>query len=92
MISTRWRSPTDSACTRRAGRPAARTFATPLDPRDSAPVARTGQRERDVLGDGQRLEQREVLEHHADAELARVRRISDRDGSPSQSISPRSAA
>jgi hypothetical protein len=28
-------------------------------------------REGDVLGDGQRLEQREVLEHHADAEPPR---------------------
>ena len=30
--------------------------------------------ERDVLGNGQPFEQREVLEHHADAPLARVRR------------------
>ena len=29
---------------------------------------------RDVLGDGQRLEQREMLEHHADAKSARMRR------------------
>ena len=36
------------------------------------------QRQRDVLGDGQRLEQRKVLEHHADAEPARLRRVGDR--------------
>ena len=38
------------------------------------------QRERDVVGDRQRLEQREVLEDHADAEPARARRIGDDDG------------
>ena len=36
-------------------------------------------RERDVLGHGQRLEQREVLEHHADAEPPRGGRIGDGD-------------
>ena len=38
-----------------------------------------GQRQRDVLGDGQRLEQREMLEHHADAEPARRGGVGDRD-------------
>ena len=37
-------------------------------------LERARHRERDVLDDGERLEQREVLEHHADAELARPRR------------------
>ena len=37
-------------------------------------------RERDVFGDGQRLEQREMLEHHRDAEASRPRRIRDDDG------------
>ena len=40
-----------------------------------SPVGGVVERERDVLGDGQRLEQREVLEHHADAESARARRV-----------------
>ena len=40
--------------------------------RSPAPRERV-ERERDVLGDRQRLEQREVLEHHADAERARAR-------------------
>ena len=35
--------------------------------------------ERDVLQDRHRLEQREVLEHHADAEAARGARIGDAD-------------
>ena len=38
-----------------------------------------GKRERDVLGDGERLEQREVLEHHADAETAGGGRAGDGD-------------
>jgi hypothetical protein len=37
------------------------------------------ERQRDVLGDGQRLEQREMLEDHADAEPARAGRIGDGD-------------
>ena len=36
--------------------------------------------ERDVLQNRHRLEQREVLEHHADAEAARGARIGDADG------------
>ena len=35
--------------------------------------------QRDVLGDAQRLEQREVLEHHADAEMAGGGRVGDGD-------------
>ena len=38
------------------------------------------QRQRDVLGDGERLEQREVLEHHADAQPPRARGIRDDHG------------
>ena len=37
------------------------------------------QAERDVLGDGQIVEQREMLEHHADAERARLRRPGQHD-------------
>ena len=40
------------------------------------------ERERDVVDDAQCLEQREMLEHHADAELARARRIGDDDRPP----------
>ena len=46
--------------------------------RQVGPGARGVEREGDVLGDRQRLEQREVLEHHADAELARLRRVGHR--------------
>ena len=35
--------------------------------------------EGDVLGDGQRLEQREMLEHHADAQALRVAGVLDGD-------------
>ena len=56
-----------------------------------------GQRERlveaqpDVLGRGQRVEQAEVLEHHADAERARLLRVADLDrAAPFQRISPSS--
>ena len=37
------------------------------------------QAERDVLGDGEVLEQREMLEHHADAEPARLGRAGQHD-------------
>ena len=37
----------------------------------AAGVLRCIERQRDVLGDGQRFEQREMLEHHADAEPTR---------------------
>ena len=40
-----------------------------MRPARSPLVESGGDAERDVLGDRQRLEQREVLEHHADAEL-----------------------
>ena len=52
-------------------------FADALRERHERRVTR--QRERDVLDDRQRLEQREMLEHHADAELARVRGACDDD-------------
>ena len=35
------------------------------------------QRQRDILGDGQRLKQREMLEHHADPKLAGMLRAAD---------------
>ena len=38
------------------------------------------EREHDVLGSGQRIEQREMLEHHADAELPRHAGTGDPDG------------
>ena len=41
-------------------------------PREIAEIRRARQRQRDILDDGQRLEQREVLEDHPDAERARV--------------------
>jgi len=40
-------------------------------------VERPGKRERDVLDHGDRLEQREVLEHHGDAQGARFARVVD---------------
>ena len=92
MISTRCRSPTDSACTSRRGSTGSPYRSdTVLDAAaDSAfrsGAARQGQR--DVLDDGQRLEQREVLEHHADAHRARVRPGCATDTcAPSQRIVP----
>jgi hypothetical protein len=56
----------------------------------SRPGAVAFERERDVVGDGQRLEQREVLEHHADAEPPRARGIGDGDVRPSHWIVPAS--
>ena len=50
--------------------------ADPLD--DVSQLHRAGQAEPDVLRDGERVEQREVLEHHRDAERARVVRAADR--------------
>ncbi|MCY1226253.1 hypothetical protein D9M72_384800 [compost metagenome] len=41
-----------------------------------------GQAERDVLGHGQGVEQREMLEHHGDAQVARIVRAVDRDWGP----------
>ena len=69
----RWRSPTERSATARPDRAAGRR------PRETAAILcgelrerpSRRQRQRDVLGDGQRLEQREMLEHHADAEAAR---------------------
>ena len=42
-------------------------------------VEGAGHGERDVLGNGERFEQREMLKHHADAQLARRRRAGDGD-------------
>ena len=46
---------------------------------ERAQVTRIIHAERDVLEHGHRLEQREMLEHHADAEAARLLRAGDRD-------------
>ena len=51
----------------------------PDAPGEIVPDPRGLERERDVLGDRQRLEQGEVLEHHADAEPAGARRVADLD-------------
>ena len=95
-ISMRWRSPTDRSATtgvrieRQAvlsARPCVILVGRSRERR------RVGERQRDVLGDRQRLEQREMLEHHADAELARRGRAGDRDRlRPSSGFRPRSAA
>ena len=56
--------------------------------------SRTGQRQRDVLSHAQRLKQREVLKHHADAKIAGGGRIGH-DGHrscPSSAVRHRSAA
>ena len=45
---------------------------------EPAPCGVRRQRQRDVLGDGQPLEQREMLEDHADAERARFGRVAGR--------------
>ena len=52
--------------------------------REAGQIELAGQRQGDVLRHGERLEQGEVLEHHADAQLARVRRVGDGTGLPSQ--------
>jgi hypothetical protein len=49
------------------------------DARGQRPRVGVVDREPDVLADGQRVEQREMLEHHADAELARLRRAGEHD-------------
>ncbi|OPZ04735.1 MAG: hypothetical protein BWZ09_01587 [Alphaproteobacteria bacterium ADurb.BinA305] len=48
-------------------------------PRERVERRLAGQGQGDVFHHGQRLEQREVLEHHADAQAARMRRAGDRD-------------
>ena len=45
----------------------------------AAKVSLAVEAERDVLGDGEIVEQREMLEHHADAERARVGRAGQLD-------------
>jgi hypothetical protein len=47
-----------------------------------AEIGAPGEREGHVLDHGQRLEEREVLEHHADADGARMRGIGDPDRGP----------
>ena len=59
---------------------------------ERAPVERLVHADGDVLEHRHRLEEREVLEHHADAELARrARRLVTTTGAPSKRISPASA-
>ena len=55
-----------------------------------APVEPLVVPEHDVLPDGQRLDEAEVLVHHADAEGGRGLRIGDRRGTPSSSTRPSS--
>ena len=60
-----------------------------VDPRrEPVEPHRAGERQRDVLGDGQRIEQREMLEHHADAEPPGGGGVGDDTGWPFQRISP----
>jgi len=69
----------DSEWTSRRDRPAARNVPTLRDAlRELAQFGLAWQCQRDVLDHGKRFEQRKVLEHHADAEFARVRRVRDR--------------
>ena len=93
-ISTRWRSPTDMLCTSRLriDRQAVALRDLADARRQLAPASMLlVERERDVLGHRQRLEQREVLEHHADAEPARLGRAARCcTGRPSQSMVPAS--
>ena len=57
--------------------------------RDRADRRLVVERKRDVLGRRQRLEQRKMLEHHADAELSRSARAGDASPArPFQRISP----
>ena len=58
----------------------------------SLAAAARRQRERDVLGDGQRLEQREMLEHHADAEPPRLGRAVMATGCACHRMLPASGA
>ena len=72
-ISMRWRSPTDSVETSRCGSsfsPYCVITSRILASRSRAGIL-ASMPERDVLEHRHRIEQREVLEHHADAELAR---------------------
>ena len=69
---------------RQAGHPRRRVERQPVGLRNGpdiggepAPRRVPRQRERDVLGDGEPFEEREMLEHHADAERARLGRITD---------------
>ena len=67
-----------------------RGFLKPL--RDGGERFSRRQAERDILGDRQVLEQREMLEHHADAERARLGRTgSARLFAPSSAVRRRSA-
>ena len=83
-ISTRCRSPTERSATTESGlsgRPYSAETLVILVFSAAKPRA-AGKRQRDVLGDGQRIEEREVLEDHADAEAARRGRIGDRHRRP----------
>jgi hypothetical protein len=77
MISTRCISPTDSVCTGRVGstsRPYSLALAV-MRWETSARLQALVQAEPDVLGHGERVEQAEVLEHHADAQRPRLLRV-----------------
>ncbi len=91
-ISMRWRSPTErsATCAVRIERQPVSCATAPTPPRRSGSSEMPGvERQRDVFGDRQGLEQREMLEDHADAELAGfARRWRSATGFPSQRISP----
>jgi hypothetical protein len=87
-ISSRWRSPTDRSATS-----ASRSTRSPVDVHQGDQLAthlrlglvqqhmRLGA-EHHVLQRGQRIDQHEVLVHHADAQRDRLMRIADRRGLP----------
>ncbi len=80
-ISMRWRSPTDRSCTTRSGS-SGRPYSVEIRRMRSRSPTRSLRRaeaEGDVLGHRQRFEQREMLEHHADAQALRMARVLDRD-------------
>ena len=78
-ISMRWRSPTLSVVTMRLGiELEAIEVENAADFRLEVALRNLGvDAERDVFEHGQRLEQREMLEHHADAEFSRRARVGD---------------
>ena len=97
-ISTRWRSPIDRRRTNASGSTARpkRSLASLMLRAERPPVEAQAvqvERERDVLGDGERGDQAQVLEHHADAGGRGPRPASGAaPASPSTSTVPASGA
>ena len=91
-IWTRWRSPTDIEWTCRSGSSGSPYLVDTSRMRvgRSAPARAGSSAECDVLGDRKRLEQREVLEYHADAELERLAGLVTVTGRPFQKMVPAS--